>query len=44
MKQLAIKSSDLGKNRRKRLRAIKKGFLDKEKEKEDGEPYSAGSV
>ena len=39
----AIKSSDFGRNRRKRLRAIKKGFLDKERDKEDGESYSAGS-
>lgn len=34
---------NLKKKRRKALRAQRKGFIDKEKEKEGGESYCAGS-
>ena len=36
------KSSDSVKKRRKKLRAIRKGFCDKEKEEEGGESYVSG--
>lgn len=37
------KSDNTIKLRRKKLRGIKKGFLDKEKEQEGGESYSSGN-
>ena len=37
------KSSEIGKKRRKMLRATKKGYIDAEKEAEGGDSYSAGS-
>ena len=36
------KSTDTVKNKRKKLRAIRKGFIDKEKYQEGGESYSKG--
>ena len=41
-KQMKCKSSDVGKKRRKRLRTIKKGFPDKEKEVEKTDSYIPG--
>ena len=37
------KSTDTVKNKRKKLRAIRKGLIDKEKYQEGGESYSKGS-
>ena len=37
------KCSEMGKMRRKMLRATKKGYIDAEKEAEGGDSYSAGS-
>ena len=39
---MAHKSSDSVKKRRKKLRAIRKGFCDKEKEEEGDESYVSG--
>ena len=36
------RQSEISKRRRKQLRSIKKGFIDKEKEKEGGDSYVAG--
>ena len=40
LKMKNIKSSEKGKQRRKKLRAIRKGFQDKEREEEGGEAYA----
>ena len=37
------KSNDQGKKRRKKLRSIKKGYEDKEKEQGEGESYASGA-
>lgn len=39
---IAHKSSETGKKRRKKLRAIRKGYDDTEKEAEGGDSYAAG--
>ena len=43
VKNIQKKSTDTVKNKRKKLRAIRKGFIDKEKYQEGGESYSKGS-
>ena len=43
IKKLARKSSEKGKTVRKKLRAIRKGFQDKEKEQEETPAYSSGA-
>ena len=42
VEKIMKKSSEIGKKQRKKLRAIKKGYLDKEKENEKSESYVAG--
>ena len=41
--QSLIKSLEKGKKRRKRLRAVRKGFIDREREEEGGELFSEGA-
>ncbi|MCP4481300.1 MAG: hypothetical protein GY817_00525 [bacterium] len=41
--QSLIKSLEKGKKRRKSLRAVRKGFIDREREEEGGESYSKGA-
>ena len=43
VKNIQKKSTDTVKNKRKKLRAIRKGNIDKEKYQEGGENYSKGS-
>ena len=42
MSKAALKASEIGKKRRKKLRSIKKGYTDKEKEQERGPSYISG--
>ena len=42
IRKMDIKSSEDGKTRRKKIRAVKKGLLVKEKENEPSESYIAG--
>ena len=41
--QSLIKSLEKGKKRRKSLRAVRKGFIDREREEEGGELFSEGA-
>ena len=42
MRNIDSKASETGKRRRKKLRSIKKGYMDREKEQEGGPSYISG--
>ena len=42
MRNVDSKASETGKRRRKKLRSIKKGYMDREKEQEGGPSYISG--
>ena len=43
IKKQTLMSSQKAKNRRKKLRSVRKGYTDQEKEEEGGESYSSGA-